>query len=43
MMTSTIMIASDNGFEDSDGDDVTGNDDDVDGNGAPEDDIDDDD
>ena len=36
MTTSTITIATDNGFEDNDGDDATGNDDDVDGNGATE-------
>ena len=37
MTPSTITIAMDKGFEDNDGDDATGNDDDVDGNGATED------
>ena len=40
MTTSTITIAT---FKDNDGDDATGNADDVDGNGATEDDIDDED
>ena len=39
MMTLTITIATDNGFEDNNGDDAMGNDDDVDGNDAMEDDI----
>ena len=42
MTPSTITIATDNGFEDNDGDDATGNDDDIDGNGATEDAIDND-
>jgi hypothetical protein len=38
-----IMIATDNGFDDNNGNDTTGNDNDVDGNGATDGDIDDDD
>jgi len=43
MTTSTIPIVTDNGFDDNDGDDTTGNKDDVDGNGATIDNNDDDD
>ena len=42
MPTLTITIVADNGFEDHNGDDAMGNNDDVDGNGVTEDDIDDD-
>ena len=41
MTASTITIATDNGFEDNDGDDATGNDNDDDGDGATGDSIDD--
>ena len=41
MTTSTITIGTDNGFSDNNDDDVTGNDDDVDGNGAADNNIDD--
>ena len=40
--TSMITIGTDNGFSDNNDDDVTGNDDDVDGNGAADNNIDDD-
>jgi hypothetical protein len=42
MTTSTITIGTDNGFSDNNDDDATGNDDDVDGNGAADNNIDDD-
>ena len=40
MMTSMITIATDKGFNKNNGNDVMGNDHDVDGNGATDDDID---
>ena len=42
MTISMITIVTDKGFNDNNGDDVSGNNDDVDGNGAMDDDIDDD-